>query len=726
MRVIRCCAIIAIVFGITRDAVAQDIQIERPSPTRFDVVGGSGNGAWRLRYGTRNQIPTAVYPAAAGTAYLVHGPWLRLIDTKNGIVLGRWRFPGMIQRVDADSNGGTSVHIKMSPSSQVTEVAVPFDPSAPVVPDWDIAALLSYRVSEFEVLNLLPSAGTVKNLWADTIPNASTEAPRFEEMVRRDPDQPFLRLALAKLLHDSGNARAAALLDDVFNVGSKDYTEWFWVSSILDILPGAGPERGQLAYERAMADFVRRDRDPRLVDIIISRLVIYPSLAQASPDAPTRDRYLERLYHFAPATEASERAWALHAADLARRNDPAAALWRARAETSERDSLYLITIPVLLFRDRFLLLELGSILAVVLFLVTRQIKYLPERRMRAAAIGRGQALRRGWLGFVYWSRRERWSFFALALTGWIAAGPAFVYGGLMQRTFGLPMHAGALSAFDDFDRFYGTSSERSLLRAIALQHSGRLDEAERAYRSLPQFAESWNNLGVILSRAGKAEEGRDAFQHALQLDPSLPEAALNAGGKASNDVTATFQKYAPDRKMLAIPGRERMFTAYFGADWTQRQWRMWLGPIGGASVWGWIHEFEPIVIAPAIIGGGSLLIFLILSIVLLAFVGTVDAGVPPGRWMTWLELLIPGLSATWRAAGPAILIVWTTFLLASIFQIRYTTPYLTTGLWQPGLMRAYGYSVGLTDLNPPLALLVSAPILLWAVNAVVVRSYGRR
>src|SRR5260370_29246199 len=91
------------------------------------------------------------------------------------------------------------------------------------------------------------------------------------------------------------------------------------------------------AYERGYGDFVRRGQDPRLVTILITRLILYsPFSGPARPNVEHRDELIERIYRLSPGAEGSEMGWRFHADDLDRRGRHAEAqIWRARAEESE-------------------------------------------------------------------------------------------------------------------------------------------------------------------------------------------------------------------------------------------------------------------------------------------------------------------------------------------------------------------------------------------------------
>src|SRR5205814_1760114 len=79
------------------------------------------------------------------------------------------------------------------------------------------------------------------------------------------------------------------------------------------------------------------------------------------------------------------------------------------------------------------------------------------------------------------------------------------------------------------------AAERDLLLAIAYQRNGQEQEAMKIYESLPQFAESWNNLGVLLKSSGDSEGSRRAFEQALQRKPGFPEAEWNLGKPARGE-----------------------------------------------------------------------------------------------------------------------------------------------------------------------------------------------
>ena len=713
-------------------AVAQEVRVERPAPFEVDVVGGAGPAAWRLRYGTniRLQNSASVVSESPGRAYFTHGSWLRLIDTTTGVVIGRWRFPNLIEAVTLNG-AAVDVRFQLPPWSTAPNMTVRFDPAVGRPPDFDVGALVTYRAAEWEAWELLRVLAPGPDPWATVIRNAASHVAVLEDMVRRDPMAPMLRLALAKLLRDAGDPRAPAAFADIFQVASNDFAEWFALSSILARMTPE-PAYPRDAYERALRDFIRRDRDPRLVDTLIPRLVLYPSginlltASDASADA-WRRTFPERIYTLAPTSEGTDRAWAFHADALARAGDTAAAaVWQQRAEASARESLFLATVDFQLRHGRSQLLALAALLAALVFVIARQVKYAAQRRMHAvAAMRKQEPLFSTLLGPRYWSRRDRWSLLAIVSVGWLAMGYSWTYASIMFRSAALPLHAGMLSAFQDYDREFPASPERDLIHALALQHDGRLEEAERQYRALPQFAESWNNLGVMQSRAGNIDQSRQLFSRALEVDPTLPEAVLNSSGQASTPATQTFRAYAADLKMIAVPARARLLRGYLGPVWTARYLRMLTGPLEAFRSQYRASYLNAALMGPTMVGGAALGVLLVLAIVWLAFVPYQDVSVPSGRVTAWLELIIPGTSLAWRWAAVPVLLAWVTALLALILLFTVGSPYLLIRAMQPGTMRAFGYPAGIQDLNPPATLLIAVVLVVLAVNAVVIRSASR-
>lgn len=69
--------------------------------------------------------------------------------------------------------------------------------------------------------------------------------------------------------------------------------------------------------------------------------------------------------------------------------------------------------------------------------------------------------------------------------------------------------------------------------ALALQKAGDTAAAEKHYRELlaeaPDFVDAWNNLGVLLQRAGRGEEALDCLDRVAALQPEVARGHLNRG-----------------------------------------------------------------------------------------------------------------------------------------------------------------------------------------------------
>ena len=140
------------------------------------------------------------------------------------------------------------------------------------------------------------------------------------------------------------------------------------------------------------------------------------------------------------------------------------------------------------------------------------------------------------------------------MIAWIAYGLAWQSAAGIVRIAEMPiaMGAGSLAGPGTIAAIESgllPTPERDLLLALAYQQDGNSDKAQELYRRTPQFAESWNNLGVLLKQSGKEAEGRQAFEHALELDPKLAEAGLNLGRPQESFWTALHEKNV-DRKSV--------------------------------------------------------------------------------------------------------------------------------------------------------------------------------
>jgi tetratricopeptide (TPR) repeat protein len=709
-------------------AAGQNIRLTRPDFNVLELTGGVGSAEWRMRYGTSPSPPNSnifragVYSAGVDRAYFSHGGWLRLIDTQQGVVLGRWHFPCAILNVTPD---GERANVQMDcvdpPTPRVT-ITTTFDPRSAQLPPWPPASLLSLRLPNIEsgpqVFGTRGPFCSATPLTADT--PAAARIERAESAIRQDPFDPWFRLLLARLLRGQSDPRASAVFADAVQTPTADFTELFPLSACLEVMGETDAARA--AYERGYGDFVRRGQDPRLVTILITRLILYsPFNTALRPDIEHRDELIERIYRLSPGAEGSELGWRFHADDLERRGRHAEAqIWRARAEESESRGLRVHSLSWLRNLDRVFLITAAAVFASLCFFGGLYIKYVPQRRVVRPVRVRSLRLAPASTTFnlAFWSRRERATFGAIVLIGWIAAGVGSVYSRVALREMSAPIGPtlgglGGASIAQYIESSLWPTPERDLLLAMSAQANGELATAERLYRGVPQFAEAWNNLGVIFKTSGRDREAQEAFERALQIDSSLGEAAWNARRGSPTFWTTVHQQYAADRPMTAPPPRDQIARAYLGMSPWGVSVRAFAGPFAnvvylrtgaGRSFFGSpttrlqaaAGVYEAVGNDDVAVRAWIVAVSIMLLLSVMTFVIPVrEVTQPPPNAFGVLEFIVPGVSPYWRAAAAPVLLVWSYAALCTWVLFFRQTPYFLTGTLTPGLARAYGVD------NPP-------------------------
>ncbi len=572
----------------------------RPSETVIEISGGSGKQAWRLRYGTTMNWAGLVGPQLAlgegHRAWLSHAGWLRLIDTEKGIVIRRWHFPGEIVRLTPK---GSKVELETQDRAsqlQVFKRTQLFEPGAPVVPYWPNGWMQLYRTPEIEATGAWRVTGPGTKVAPE---EAKKMLPELEEAVRRDPCSPWFGIILGKLLHDLGDPGTRHAFEKAVQAPTTDFTEMLSISAYLEKL--GEHDAAKTAFERGYRDFWERGNDPRMVMTLLGKLYLYNpwSPEEVGKDSPQHREIIERTYELFPYCEAAWLAWQQYSDYLAKAGSPAEArVWRARAEEAKANSWSFVGRQGLfgMLFDRLLLLLFATTMAVLIYVLVLRARYQPQRRLDLAA---QKPSGRSWRSFSllyteYWAPRERVLFFLIVFVGWYVLGLATQSVQTILRVAAIPIQmamgsfAGPVTAWELETRLPVTP-ERDLLLAISYQQSGESDKAERLYRRLPQFAESWNNLGVLLKSAGKDREARQAFERARELDPQLAEAALNLGQAPRTMWTEFHQKYLLGRPMLALPNIERFGATFLGGSLTKVYVRALAGPFAGER---WITFFS--------------------------------------------------------------------------------------------------------------------------------------
>ncbi len=708
--------------------------MQRPQPDQIELTGSVGKGAWKIRYGSMASVESRFAPAGADRAWFSHGSWLRLIDTGKGTVVGRWRMPGIVQGL-TPAAGKVEVQFDLEKQAEREfREKLTFDPAAPSVPNWPQGWLLPMRVSRVE------PAGVAEKRLVDissskseiTVEAAKQAIPALEEAVRRDPWAPWLRVALSRMLRAAGDTRAEGVLREAIELPSADYTDLLPLAALLDSVNQ--PDAARAAFDKGYADFLRRGNDPRLLSSLIGRIILY----QPAETVGTRPEVMERLYRIGPGAEGATLAWKAYAMQLEREGKTEeAGRWEARAARRE-ESLAPFD-PETGFgiaTDQALLAIMALFFAIPLYWLVLYRRYLPQRRAdRGSQQPTGLVgARLGFTNVQYWRRSERFAFITLVAAAWMMTGLAAIFSQGILRVAASPVGLGLGSFAGPVNLWYLENKlpalpERDLLLAMAHQHSGDAAKAEQIYRRVPQFAEGWNNLGVILKNAGKQEEARQAFEQALRIDPAMAEAALNLGRAPSDEWTRLYQESVPGRPMMATPRRPQLIRAFLGSSRSRAWVQALAGPFAVPDAAGLITLVSDGGSVSSIVASRILLALLVLSLALLLLVPMRDVSQPPGaRHWIW-EVIAPGTSPAWSVLGGLVLLAWCYFLVQGLLTWRFGSPYLMSMIALPNLSRSYlvqgAFTVAHQAIIPGWQWLYLAPAVLFLVNLVVVRRSRR-
>jgi tetratricopeptide (TPR) repeat protein len=696
----------------------------------LEITGGTAPHVWTLSYPTiysGDDTKASLLQAPEERAWFSHGSWLRLLDTRRGVVLGRWRFPGQIVSLTPQ---GQQVRVEVqtaylgrpdAPGNRTQILA--FDPAAPRIPEWPDDSLVQYRVPRVE--SLLPDLDLFSSR---AIPAEKAKAllPEAEDRVRRDPFSPWFRIVLGRLLEAMGDSRKLAVWEEAIRLPGLDYTELFALSAQLD--SWGQSELAHEAFERGYRDYLDRGYDPRLNSVNISRLIIYPigfGTFWKDLNYTQREECLLRIYRFAPAGEAAGIAWESRARELERDgHSEEAGVWRNRLEDARKAASLLFDKGWTMDADHSLLVAGAALLSLVLFVLHRYFHYLPQRRLDFA---QGSNRRRLFSTERYWSRGERVSCLIMTLVALLAT---IVFEGIWSGAFNLarmPISVGMGSLAGAETHVYLESlpptADRDLYLAMNWQQSGEQAQAEQLYRRLPNFAESWNNLGVLLKQQGKDAEAKRAFEKALELDPQLNEAALNLGRQPADLWTSQYASYFPGRPMLAVPRTGRSRRAIFGGSLLQASIRTAAHPLELLHLASSTGEGE---IAVAIACEALMVCVLIFTLLLVSVIPYKDVTLPPSKREWIWATLFPGLGSEWGSLAWLVLPAWSYLLIQLFLFWRVGTPYAITnfiGLWN--VVGSYGLSTEpvlhhLGGLNPGWIAMYAAPAALFAANALLV------
>jgi tetratricopeptide (TPR) repeat protein len=702
-------------------ARAAEVQITRiPDRAAFLVTGGTGAQAWHIQYGLGNNPghPAPTTLSAAGPqniAFFTHESWLRRIDVEKGVVTGRWHFPGVRISNLTWKDDHLQVEVEDRSGQATTTTTIDFNPDKPQFPYWP-TALIFWSSSLPETETYCCHAAGFSNT-----AQANQSLSEVENTVHRDPLSPWFQIELAHIYKVLGRPGATELFQQAIRIDGEDYSELLRISSTLD--EDGLPQLAGEAFERGYAAFWKRGMDPRLNSVLLGALVLYPPPRKISDTL--RLQLIDRRYRIGPRVEAAGYAWDSYADVLASvGKSQEATLWRDRATEARQKSLFIFSRTMMRWNEIAFALVPATDLAALLFILALYLRYLPERRLQGRAQQTGFARRFTFFNVEYWSRSDRVAFFLIGVASWIALGAAGALTQVRVRENSMPLSLGMGNMGGPETRWYlenrlPDSSERTLLLAIGYQNESQTRKAEQLYRQLPQFAESWNNLGVLLQESGKETEARQAFDQALRLDPNLPDARWNLDHKPQDFWTEMHQKFIPDRAMAAPPSREHFLRA-FGAG---SLFHFTLQALGGPFTTYAMLEartrfviprpFSAAFILTVVEFGAGLLILLVLPYR--------DVTQAAYRSQLSLEYLLPGISPQWRWLGGIVLVLWAGLLVQWLASLAGVGTFAFGGF--PNIQRAFGVQSATQPVN---VFQVSAPYVLaglatlYAINAVLI------
>jgi tetratricopeptide (TPR) repeat protein len=707
------------------------------SDTAHEITGGEGTKSWKLIYGKNPSAKFKVLlrEVSPTRAYFSHGSWVRFIDTDKGVVIGRWDMPGEV--TDIKPAGGEQVDIvydERADSDTSFRNTCRLDPANPKLPTVTPGNLLLNRLPQTEpVLTIAPYRfGLLSSIGNPEQTRAAL--PVFREQARRDPLSPFFRLAEAHMLKVIGDPAAEQSYKGVLDVPMTTWMEWLMVAAALE--QEGQHELFERAFDRAYGEYWKSGSDPRLFSPLITRLVLFTPWSRNKPTPEQRRNYIDKFYRLMPYGEATPLVWEMYAREVEKDGPPdLAKLWRARADDARNREFSYDTFAYIL--DPWVLALIASLLAAVTYGAVINRRYTAQNQYDMAA-GKRQWTVLSLQNIVYWSRRERFAFIAVVVLAWIGFGCTGAYMSALLRVAASPLepHSGSFAGSVTQWHFKNLpdSPARDLHLAQSYYQSGKLQEAEALYRATPEFAESWNNLGVLLQQTGRDAEAKRAYERALQIDPQLHEAEFNLGRGAKDFWTQRRQEYVGAAPMLAPPRIAQRRAAYLGGSGL----RFW-GPALLKGPFWTVAGKRSVSMFSALIGSGEdgwiavvagvLMLLLTAVTIALVMLPYREVTQPAARGQTILEVLFPGTAPQWGVLGGVALCAGVFFLLQVVLYLEVGAVGLLTYIAMPNL--AHAYLVGSTAevlrlTNPSVYWIFGAPATLWAMNAVWVLARRRR
>jgi|GEM_PF-7001406 len=688
---------------IASSVLSAQVKIVKHTLT-FDIVPDrTGPPTWKLEYGldfntliASSNTKLFVLNAKDGNSWFAYGTWLRLIDARSGDVKARWHIAGLIASMQEIAPG--RVRLKTADSYYGNTFTFE-DVDAALGPVKGKQRFVSNNdsTSRAEAVKAFYPAFSSSQKTKYAPEKAKPLLAAVDAMLQHDRLTPWFYIVRARLRRDLEDPDWRNSYNDALAIPT-DFMESFRLASVL-----AEQEEeaySNLAFDRGLKDFIQSGTDPRwLWDSYILRSAYQPLWSRQPKTRP--EQYYENLYALSADSLQSNAIWNMAAIQARHQGDlNLAAKWEARSKRP-------VYIPKLSYNtsgdqwmDRIGGWVLALALTIALFLIHRHRSYDADLYSEQDA---PEFEFMGLSRVQFWPYSDRITFFVFVLAAWLLAGSI---GTLFTRSKVLwEISSNRGNAKFTAENILATvdklppSEECDLIHAMGLQLNGKNLEAEQAYRSIPQFAESWNNLGVLLKNVGKNEEARHAFQKALSISPGMEEAEYNLERKTQDGMSALLAKYTPEKPMLAVPSGSEWERALDGGN----NFLQWLkGPFGwpmGRDAW-----MFPIIIRLLMGMSATIISISLLFSIVLLFLPYRQPGRRP-KATPRFDLFVPGLDMRLPVLGPCItvLFVWA---LTQILAIGIAgTSFLVTkeanfyprwfGNFPESIMREYFRSIAL-------------------------------
>jgi tetratricopeptide (TPR) repeat protein len=583
---------------------------------------------WRIAHAPDTGPVSGPIVAPGGLIY-AHGVRVLRVDPTTGRITGAWWLSGPVTGLAREDTsidatvvtgaGGVTERFRIDPAGESGRLDRPMTPGTDAASrSWLRREARSVAPDAFDAPGRLPPG------------ELTSAATRLIDAFRRDPTNPWTALSLGRILLVLGRvADAEALFDSALEPGRPAYE----YGAMAAVLEAAGlHELADRAADRAESGLALIWHEPNLATSTLAAAATYDprALATAAFRDGRHDRgraWLERAVRVAPRLEGYESVYSQYAEWLEEQGQvAAAAAWRSRLRELQADTLLgLGEDASLRVAAQAINLYLGlaaATVALLLYLTIRawaaQGKDLAGHGGRYGSWLRNPFLRARHTSLGYATFTEKLVLFGLAAAAYLTLVGAVWMTSEARQDFAVPfvLASGQLGGAESraflSDRAAATREGRLLL-ALALHAGGDRAATQGLYEQLvAQTGKSallLVNLGAMAELQGETAEAVALYREALELDPGLLEARVNAarvGETALPGALAVIQRdrlefhdrYRADQPILVVPSPVQVAAA-LGAtrasfldylapnkliEETPEAWRQVRGPAGAEWV----------------------------------------------------------------------------------------------------------------------------------------------